>query len=149
MAEAAGARVAGYPAICEQIGQEKDLRSHVRNLAAISTAIVPALVASGPAPDLVVFDASAPWGRAVARELGTGSAASVTTFVFTRAMLQMIGDTPWMTADDIDVLATTGDLKIVYTSSMFQPAGAFLDDSHLFVGPLLEGRRRDGARVEP
>jgi UDP:flavonoid glycosyltransferase YjiC (YdhE family) len=159
MVEATGARVVGYPAICEQIGREghdKDLRSHVRNLAAISAAIVPSLVASfhtggqaGLPPDLVVFDASAPWGRAVARECRTPSATSVTTFVFTRSMLQIIGDTPWMTADDIDVLATSGDLKVVYTSAMFQPAGTFLDNTHLFVGPLLESRPRDGVRVEP
>jgi UDP:flavonoid glycosyltransferase YjiC (YdhE family) len=149
MVEPTEARVATYPAIDDQIGADKDLRSHVRNLAAISAAVVPSLVASGPPPDLVVFDASAPWGRAVARAHGSASAASVTTFVFTRAMLQMIGDTPWMTGDDIDLLATAGDLKLVYTSTMFQPAGAFLDDSHLFVGPLIENRRRDGVRVEP
>jgi dTDP-L-oleandrosyltransferase len=73
----------------------------------------------------------------------------VTTFVFTPAMLQMIGGTAWMTGDDIDVLATAGDLKIAYTSKVFQPAGAFLDDTHLFVGPLLDGRRRDGVRIAP
>lgn len=148
MVAATGARVEPYPAICEQIGNEKDLRSHVRTLSSISAAIVPALAASAPA-DLVVFDASAPWGRAVAREWGAASAASVTTFVFTRAMLQMIGNTPWMTSADIDVLATAGDLKIVYTSAMFQPAGTFLDSSHLFVGPLIESRPRDGVRAGP
>jgi MGT family glycosyltransferase len=73
----------------------------------------------------------------------------VTTFVFTRTMLQMIAGAAWMTGDDIEVLATAGDLKVVYTSAMFQPAGAFLDDTHLFVGPLLESRRRDGVRIEP
>lgn len=152
MVETAGARFAPYPSICEQIGREKDLRSHVRTLVSIGTAIVPTLVASrssGPPADLVVFDASAPWGRAVARAWNTASASSVTTFVFTRAMLQMIRGAAWMTGDDIDVLATAGDLKVVYTSAMFQPAGAFLDDTHLFVGPLLEGRRRDGVPVEP
>ena len=148
MVEAAGARFAPYPSICEQIGGEKDLRSHVRTLVSISTAIVPALLASARA-DLVVFDASAPWGRLVAREWNTASASSVTTFVFTRAMLQMIAGAAWMTGDDIDVVATAGDLKVVYTSAMFQPAGAFLDDTHLFVGPLLEDRRRDGVRLEP
>jgi UDP:flavonoid glycosyltransferase YjiC (YdhE family) len=149
MAEATGARVAGYPSICEEIGNEKDLRSHVRTLATIRDAIAPSLAASGPPADLVVFDASAPWGRAVAREWGSASATSVTTFVFTRSMLQMIGNTPWMTSDDLDLLATAGDLKVVYTSATFQPAGTFLDNTHLFVGPLIEGRRRDGVRVEP
>lgn len=149
MVEATGARVATYPSICEAIGDEKDLRSHVRSLAAIRDAVVPTLIASAPPADLVVFDASAPWGRAVAHEWDVASATSVTTFVFTRSMLQMIGNTPWMTGDDLDLLTTAGDLKIVYTSAMFQPAGTFLDSSHLFVGPLIEARRRDGVRVEP
>jgi UDP:flavonoid glycosyltransferase YjiC (YdhE family) len=147
MVEPTGAHILTYPAICDQIGNETDLRSHVRTLTAITDAIVPGL-ASAPPADLVVFDASAPWGRAVARKWGAASATSVTTFVFTRSMLQMIGNTPWMTSDDIDVLATAADLKIVYTSAMFQPAGAFLDSTHLFVGPMLEGRRRDGVRVD-
>ena len=151
LVETTGARVGIYPSIFEQIGREKerDLRSHVRNLLAITAATAPALAASVPPADLVVFDASAPWGRAVAREWGAASASSVTTFVFTRAMLQMIAGAAWMTGDDIDVLATAGDLKVVYSSAMFQPAGAFLDDTHLFVGPLLEHRRRDGVRIEP
>ena len=147
--EPTGARVVHYPSACEQIGRDhKGLQAHARHMSAISAAIAPTL-ASGPRADLVVADASAPWGRAVAGLWRVPSAASVTTFVFTRSMLQMIGETQWMTSDDLDVLATAGDLKVVYTSRMFQPAGAFLDASYLFVGPLIEGRRRDGVRVEP
>jgi UDP:flavonoid glycosyltransferase YjiC (YdhE family) len=147
MVEPTGARIVNYPPPCEQIGHhENDLRSHVRTVTALRAAITP-LLASAPRGDLVVFDASAPWGRAVAAAWGVPCAASVTTFVFTRSMLQMIRNTQWMTGDDLDVLATAGDLKIVYTSKMFQPAGAFLDDSHLFVGPLIEHRRRDGASI--
>lgn len=146
--EPTGARVVNYPPPCAQIGRHhKDLRSHVRHIAGISAAVAPSL-ASAPRADLVVFDASAPWGRAVARLWGVPCATSVTTFALTPSMLQMIGAMQW-TSDDIDVLATAGDLKIVYTSRMFQPAGAFLDDSYLFVGPLLEGRRRDGAQIGP
>jgi UDP:flavonoid glycosyltransferase YjiC (YdhE family) len=148
MIEPTGARVACYPSICEALERGKDLSAHVRDLASIAAAMTPALVASETA-DLVVFDASALWGRSVARTRQVPSASSVTTFVFTRTMLQMIGRPAWMTDDDIDMLATAGDLKIVYTSAAFQPAGRFLDDSHVFVGPLLEHRPAgDGVVVE-
>jgi UDP:flavonoid glycosyltransferase YjiC (YdhE family) len=147
--EPTGARVVSYPPICEQLERGKDLRAHVRDVVSISGAIAPALAASAPPADLVVFDASAYWGRAVARAHGTPSASSVTTFVFTRSMLQLMGRSAALTDTDIDVLATAGDLKIAYTSKAFQPAGNFLDDTHLFVGPLLENRRRDGVRIEP
>ncbi|MES2522484.1 MAG: nucleotide disphospho-sugar-binding domain-containing protein [Gemmatimonadota bacterium] len=149
MVEPTGARVAEYPASFARLsGNSNDLQAHVRRLAEINDTVAPSL-ASGPHADLVVHDASAAWGRAVAHRWGRPTAVSVTTFVFTRSMLRMIGDTAWMTDADVDTLATTGDLKVVYTSRVFQPAGAFLDDSHLFVGPLLEHRRRDGARVAP
>lgn len=146
--EPTGARMVSYPPVLDLVGHaHKDLRSHVRYMAAISAEVVPSL-AEGPSADLVVFDASASWGRVVAQRWQVPMASSVTTFVFTRSMLQMIGDTKWMTSEDIDILATSGDLKVIYASKMFQPAGAFLDDSHLFVGPLLDGRPRDGERVE-
>ncbi len=147
LAEQTGARVVGYPPACDEIGRHKDVRSHVRHIAAISAAIAPSL-ASDPRASLVVFDASAPWGRDVASAWRVPCATSVTTFAFTRSMLQMIGGMQW-TGDDIDVLATAGDLKLIYTSKAFQPGGAFLDDSYLFVGPLLESRRRDGVQVAP
>jgi len=151
MVETTGAHVVRYPAVCEQLGlgERRDLRAHVRDVASVSAAIAPSLVASGRRADLVVFDASAFWGRIVARERGIPSASSVTTFVFTRSMLQLIGRSTWMTDADIDVLVTAGDLTLAYTSQLFQPAGAFLDDTHLFVGPLLATRRRDGLRVGP
>ena len=149
MVEASGARVVSYPAICEEIERGKDLRTHVRDVLDVSRAIAPSLVASNRSADVVVFDASAFWGRIVARERGVPSASSVTTFVFTRAMLQLMARSTPMSDEDADVLATAGDLKIAYTSQSFQPAGRFLDDTHLFVGPLLESRPRDGVRVEP
>src|SRR5262245_55857007 len=139
MVEPTGARVIGYPSICEQLERRKDLRAHVRDVISASAAIAPALMASAPAADLVVFDASAFWGRKLAAERGTPSASSVTTFVFTRSMLQLISRAEPMTNAEIDVLRTAGDLKVAYTSRMFQPAGGFLDDSHLFVGPQLDG----------
>lgn len=149
MVEASGARVAIDPGLEDLIAEGTDLRSHLHNLAALSAAILPSLLAVRPSPDLVISDASAPWGRVVAREHGCPSATSVTTFVITRSMLRMIGDTGWMSADDIELLVTEGELKVVYTSARFQPGGAFLDNTHLFVGPLLEGRPHDGVRVEP
>jgi MGT family glycosyltransferase len=90
--------------------------------------------------------------------------ASITTFAWNRAMLQML-DAPRPAAwslptldvlnaqygkpypDHLDLWAPAADLKLVYTSRAFQPAGRFFDDSYLFVGPLLDERPRDGARV--
>lgn len=149
MVEATGATVRAEPLLEDRIPAEADLRTLVRTLAAIRAEIVPALLAGGAAPELVIADASAPWGRDVAAAHGCPCASSVTTFVFTRSMLRLIGANAWMSDADIDLLATSGDLKLIYSSARFQPGGAFLDDSHLFVGPLLEGRRRDGVRLLP
>ena len=150
MVEAAGATAANYPSICERLGEAKDLLTHVRDVGLISNEIEPSLLESPARPDLVIADASAFWARRVAHVWGAPLAGSVTTFVFTRSMLQLIARPAWMTDADIEVLATTGALKVVYTSAMFQPAGQFLDDSHVFVGPLMDHRTvRDGVRVEP
>ena len=46
MVEPTGARVVTYPAFCDQIGNEKDLRSHVRTLTDIRDAIVPELASA-------------------------------------------------------------------------------------------------------
>src|SRR5262245_43503226 len=121
MVEPTGALVIGYPAICEQLERGKDLRAHVRDVVSASAAIAPVLITSVPAADLVVFDASAFWGRTVAAERGAPSASSVTTFVFTRSMLQLMGRAEPLTDTEIDVLRTAGDLKVAYTSRMFQP----------------------------
>ncbi len=152
MVEQAGARFVAYPAVCESLSEPADLRTHVRRLAAVAQEIAPALAARCTSrPALVLFDASALWGRIAAGQLGVPTVASVTTFAFTRTMLELLGArADWLTAPDgdaLDVLAPPADLKVVYTSRMFQPAGRFLDDRHLFVGPLLAGRPRDGAAV--
>jgi MGT family glycosyltransferase len=115
---------------------------------------------------LVLFDASALWGGLIARRLARPCVASITTFALNRTMLQMLGvpgpaawsepirerlndalDAPFR--HPLDVLVPVADLKLVYTTRAFQPAGRFFDDSYLFLGPLLDRRPRDGARATP
>ncbi|MGE3277356.1 MAG: glycosyltransferase [Vicinamibacterales bacterium] len=147
MVEATGARVATYPSWCDAFECGKPLEQHVCD---VSSATAPLVSALAPAcgAELVVFDASAAWGREIATRLRVPAAASVTTFVFTRAMLQLISRPSWMSEADIDVLATTGELKLVYTSRAFQPGGEFLDASHLFIARDFAGASPgDGARV--
>jgi MGT family glycosyltransferase len=49
----------------------------------------------------------------------------------------------------LDVLVPVACLKIVCTSRFFQPSGRFFEDSHVFVGPLLEQRPQQGIRIQP
>lgn len=167
--EAAGARFAAYPPACEPLGDPTDFAGHIRRVLEVTTQILPQLFAEmEERPSLIMFDSQALWGRIIARELGTVSVASITTFVFTRSMLQLLGagkgghglDGPRLAegiarlnrsyiADYADVTVAPGDLKLVYTSRFFQPSGRFFDDSYLFMGPLLDARPRDGVDTSP
>jgi MGT family glycosyltransferase len=170
--ESAGARFSAYPAICESLSAPTDLTGYLRRILDVSEEILPQLLlAHDRRPALLVVDASALWGRIVARRLAVASVASITTFAFTRSMLRMLGvsggsrpdgwaecegvlarlnrDYAASIRDPLDVMVGTGDLKVVYTSRLFQPAGRFLDQSHIFVGPLLDQRPREGALVAP
>lgn len=163
LVEATGARFAAYPSDCEPLGGLIDTAGHIRRVVEVTPRILPRLIAEmEDRPSLVMFDSQALWGRIIARDLGTISVASITTFAFTRSMVHLLGhrdggslDGPHIAAgiarlnrgdivDSADVIAAPGDLKIVYTSRFFQPGGRFFDDSYLFVGPLLAGRPRDG-----
>lgn len=166
--EAAGARFVAYPAACESLSRPLDLDEHLVRGLAVTLQLMPVLGAAlEPRPDLVMFDASAPWGSLLARRLGVPAIASITTFALSRAMLRMlgasVGDTPagWSPQtlaqlnegygaglrDHLDLMVPLADLSLVYTSRAFQPAGRFLDARHLFLGPLLGRRPREGTRV--
>src|SRR5262249_28314212 len=113
----------------------------------------------------IIHDGSALWGRIVAQALAVTSVASITTFAFNRSMVQLLahGNNGGLggarleqllarlnsshVVDEVDVIVAPGDLKVVYTSRFFQPGGRFFDGSHVFVGPLLDARPRNGARV--
>jgi MGT family glycosyltransferase len=171
MIESAGARFTAYPAICDSLCDPTDLAGHVERVAEVAVQILPELLAAGDRrAAFVIFDASALWGRVIARHRGAVSIVSITTFAFTRSMLQILGAPDggrgWAgprvadllsrlnrydaiaLRDGLDVLVAVGDLKLVCTSRFFQPGGRFFDDSYLFVGPLFEPGPRDGARAE-
>jgi UDP:flavonoid glycosyltransferase YjiC (YdhE family) len=142
--ESAGARFGAYPAICDTLSNPADLDGHVQRLIAVAREILPALSpAIDPRPSLTIFDASALWGRILARQIGAPTIASITTFAFTRSMLQLLGVS---NRDVLEVLVPDADLNIVYTSRFFQPAGRFFDDRHIFVGPYLDRQASAGPR---
>lgn len=164
--EATGATFARYPAACEALADPTDLAGLLRRVVEVTTAVLPRLSGEVAArPSFVMHDGSALWGRILARALAVTSVASITTFAFNRAMVRLLapGDDVGLgdarlapllarlgcpdVVDGVDVIVAPGDLKLVYTSRFFQPSGRFFDDSHVFVGPLLEDRPRDGTRV--
>jgi MGT family glycosyltransferase len=165
--EDVGARFVAYPPGYEDLlTTPVDTSEHLaRNLAATEALLPPLLADLRLPPDLVLFDASALWGGLIARRLVRPCVTSITTFAFNRAMLQMLGapvPTAWSqptferlnAAHDAGlrdypaVMAPVADLKFVYTSRAFQPAGRFFDDSYLFLGPLIDQRPREGVRAQ-
>jgi MGT family glycosyltransferase len=164
--ESTGAQFAPYPAVCEIFEEPTDLVGHLQRVVEVTTQLLPHLLGQiRERPSFIIHDGSALWGRILARELAVVSIASITTFAFTRSMMQLLrhGNGGGLAsarleemlarlnrsyiADDVDVIVVTGDLKVVYTSRFFQPGGRFIDSSHMFVGPLVDVRPRDGARV--
>jgi MGT family glycosyltransferase len=163
--EGAGARFVAYPPGCEGLTAAVDSAEHLaRCLAATQDLLAPLMAALEPRPDLILFDASALWGPILARRLGCPCVASITTFALNRAMLRMLGapgPAAWAMPtferlnqehganyrDPLDLMVPVADLKFVHTARAFQPAGKFFDASHLFLGPLLDQRPRDGARM--
>jgi UDP:flavonoid glycosyltransferase YjiC (YdhE family) len=151
LVEQAGARFVPYGSIADSLLDPSGIEgtggvvAHARRLAEAARRMAPELLNSVGRPDLVVFDASAYWGGLVGRRLETPSAAFVTTFALTRAMLALLGV---QDAEALDVLVPVAGLKVVCTSRYFQPSGRFFDDSHVFVGPLLTQRPQDGARIQ-
>lgn len=168
LVEGAGARFVGYPEICESLSRPADLTDHLLRVVEVTGEMLPGML-EDHRPELVFFDGSAIWGRILATCRGVPSVGSITTFALGRAMLRMLGggeggapeawsrcepviarlnrDFGASLEDPLDVMASAGDLKIVHTSRMFQPSGQYLDDSHVFVGPEIGRRPREGERV--
>ncbi|HEY0962248.1 MAG TPA: nucleotide disphospho-sugar-binding domain-containing protein [Pseudomonadales bacterium] len=167
LVEGSGAKFVPYPAACESLMRPLDLDDHLVRGVAVTAAMLPGLLHDVAHADLVVCDASALWGQLFARAREVPCVVSITTFAFTRAMLQLFGASPqrpprgWgeCTAalatlnadygagirDHLDLMAPDAALKLVYTSALLQPGGTFLDASHVFVGPLLARRAREGS----
>ncbi|MGV3593454.1 MAG: nucleotide disphospho-sugar-binding domain-containing protein [Gammaproteobacteria bacterium] len=156
-----------YPPVCESLMRPRDLDDHLVRGVAVTAELMPLLLRSVPHADLLLCDASALWGQLFARARGIPLVQSITTFAFTRAMLQLFGASPqrpprdWQhyapmlatlndeygagIRDHLDLMAPDADLKLVYTSQFLQPGGKFLDARHVFIGPLLARRAREGS----
>jgi MGT family glycosyltransferase len=166
LVEGSGARFRSYPPACESLLRPENLDEHLTRGMSVAADVLPQLLESIGHVDLVLSDASALWGPLFARTRGIPCVLSITTFAFTRAMLQLLGASPmrppqgWNDCagalatlntdygagirDHLDLMAPDADLKLVYTSTFLQPGGKFLDARHVFVGPLLAQRAREG-----
>jgi MGT family glycosyltransferase len=134
-------------------------------------AMVPGLMDTARAeqPDYIVFDAMAPWGWMVAKNLNLPSVSSMALLgLHPRIMLQA-GLLPAIVRQsfgtfshlrdynrkvaalkhDLKLTAPTlmeslnapGDITINYTSSAFQPQPELFGDSYRFVGPAMDANR--------
>lgn len=164
--EANGARFVAYPDACEALAAPTDLSGHIKRVVDVTVKILPYMlhITEEEHPSFVIFDGSALWGRIIAQEQDSTSVASITTFAFTRSMLQLLSAsqpsdvslTKMLSVlnrsylqDYADVVVPQADIKIVYTSRFFQPGGRFFDNNHFFVGPLVERRPREGDTEVP
>jgi UDP:flavonoid glycosyltransferase YjiC (YdhE family) len=145
--ESAGARFVAYEASCEIASNPQPAMSvgaYVNVIAALASELDTGLADAARGADVIIFDASACWGRAAANAAGAPAVAFATTFAFTRPMLQMMGVRD---PEHLAMLVPAADLKIICTSREFQPAGHALEESYIFAGPLIEERPRAGEVV--
>lgn len=114
------------------------------------------------APDCIVADSMAVWGKAVAKKLGIPFVSSTTTFAFNRysakimkqsggQMLKMLLSMPKINRDlqrlrdrgypiknILDIIQNDDQTDtIVYTSPEFQPCADTFSDKYAFVGPSI------------
>lgn len=171
--EAAGAAVRLYPGGEQPLPDPPTPLTLLESLASTSLRLLPAVLDDlrRDRPDLIVHDASCPWGAVAARELGVPAASSFTTFAFnrhvpspTRASWELFagergrrrGVLAYMRARGelsrrfdarglpfFDLLNIRRPLNLVYTSRAFQPAVEHFDDSYRFVGPSIGARPAD------
>ena len=118
------------------------------------------------APDCIVADSMAVWGKAAALKLGIPFVSSTTTFAFNRhsakimqqspgGLLKMIFSMPGMNKqvrrlrekgypvkNVLDIIQNDEDTHtVVYTSPEFQPCSETFSDRYAFVGPLVRPPR--------
>jgi MGT family glycosyltransferase len=123
------------------------------------------------APDLIVYDMLACWGRFAARVLGIPSVCASVMFTYNRQVRPPVsfGQVARMAAgglgamvrhwaaarqlrrrygvrglDFLSIMTNPGDLNVVFTSREFQPGGEGFDDSYRFVGPSFPERTEVG-----
>ncbi len=122
------------------------------------------------APDIIIHDSVAPWGKCIAQLLGVPAVSSVTTFAFNSKVVRLgAGAKPKSFSAALskvrhiakalrvrkeirkyygvkgpallDLYVGREQLNIVYTSTYFQPFAATFDHRYKFVGPLISDRR--------
>ena len=161
--QAAGAEFRPYAdgAIDNDMPHDGDVFGLVRVVIEASGRIFPALlpVLQSDPPDVIVHDSLAPWGKQLAQTLEIPAACSVTTFVFDRRValsrpalvarfmrqqLRRPSNVRYVT-NVIEAISNHEPVNIVYTSRAFQPFGDRIDDTYVFVGPVL----RDDDELDP
>ncbi|PYE48070.1 glycosyl transferase [Paenibacillus barcinonensis] len=117
--------------------------------------------------DYLIYDSLMGWGgKILAEKLGIPAVCSITSFAFVEPLGKNVGslneehsytqqlyEAIMNAAQEIaaeyqvsvpaveDIMAHTGQLKIVYTSRYFQPRADELDDRYLFTGPSIIPRQ--------
>ena len=121
-------------------------------------------------PDYLIFDMSAPWGNIAARRFNIPAVASFPHFPFylrtainDRRVLRNViknirpGYGYWRRLErhtrkivkefklrnfqDINILSSSAEMNIVFTSRYFQPYEEQFDDSYIYVGPIINTDR--------
>ena len=170
--EAAGAQfVACDPYDCEQhltpadgarIGKDIAFSTHILVETTLALDEMVCADMRAYAPDCIVADSMAVWGKAVAKKLGIPFISSTTTFAFNRFSAKVIGQNgagflqfllaqprinrqlkrlraAGYTAKSVfDIIANDNETEtVVYTSPDFQPCADTFSEKYHFVGPLL------------
>ncbi len=123
-------------------------------------------------PDYLMFDMSAPWGKIASRQLHIPAVASFPHLPFfwrtvlndfrvlrkgiqsirpgygywrklRRQTARIIKDYRLRDPKSINVLSSSAELNIVFSSRLFQPYEKHFDDSYLYVGPEIEWERQE------
>lgn len=170
--EAAGAQfVACDPYDCEQhltpadgarVGKDIAFSTHILVETTLTLDEMVCADMRAYAPDCIVADSMAVWGKAVAKKLGIPFTSSTTTFAFNRysakvmkqsggqmlkmmlAMpkinhdLQRLRDRGYPIKNILDIIQNDDRTDtIVYTSPEFQPCADTFSDKYAFVGPSI------------
>ena len=170
--EAAGAQfVACDPYDCEQhltpadgarVGKDIAFSTHILVETTLALDEMVCTDMRAYAPDCIVADSMAVWGKAVAKKLGIPFISSTTTFAFNRysakvmkqsggQMLKMLLAMPKINRDlqrlrdrgypiknILDIIQNDDQTDtIVYTSPEFQPCADTFSDKYAFVGPSI------------
>lgn len=123
-------------------------------------------------PDYLLFDMSAPWGNIASRRFDIPAVASFPHLPFfwrtilsdRRVFRKMIGsirpgygywrrlqqqtkkivkDYHLRKLQDVNVLSSSAESNIVFSSRYFQPYQEHFDESYLYVGPVIETNRQE------